>query len=433
MKLYDLSTLAKKFGHFFADHGKTLSSFGAMQAMQIVLPLLALPLLARRLGPDAFGLLMFFCLIPPLVALLTDFGLALGGARSAAAARGDHAAIGRLLAAACASRLILLAAVAVLALLLWPLLPYASQYPAAYMLATLAGMARGLNPTWLFQGIACGVSVMALLDVVASLVVLLLVCLCIHTPASWPLYLFFLALCKALAYGCAYHRLRRRYGAALDFRGGISLLKKCAPLCGSAFSLMFAYNGSQIILGFFLPPADMGILGAVNKMLRALGSLINPFTMTLFPEICIWRRNDAARACRALRISLAFTAMGAVLAATLAALTAPWLIRIALGSDYAAAIPALRLALLATPAMACNNVLGQQALVPFGHDKSLLAVQGTAAALGLPLAALQGCFWGLYGGALLPVCMEFIMLIGLITAVGRRCPQAFVNPGQRRR
>lgn len=396
-----------------------------MQAMQLLLPLLALPLLARRLGPEAFGLLMFFCLLPPLVALLTDWGLAPGGARAAAEARNNNGALSRLLAAVNASRLLLISAVILLALILLPLLPYTAQYPGAYALAIAAGIARGLTPAWFFQGTATATHVIALLDVSTSLCVLLLVFLCVSSPQAWPLYLLFLAICKTFAYGAAYAFIWRRYGLALDFRGALALLKKCSPLSASSFALLFTYNGAQIISGYFLSAADMGILGAVNKMLRALGSIITPFTMTIFPEICIWRQTDAAKARKALRLSLGLTALAATMASAIAIWAAPWLIHIALGPHFAAAVPALRTALLAAPAMACNNVLGQQTMIPFGQDKSLLTVQTAAALLTMPLAATLCHFLELTGGAMLPVCTEYATLAGLAVMTVRKCPEAF--------
>ncbi|MFG6376503.1 MAG: hypothetical protein K1W05_11420, partial [Desulfovibrio sp.] len=62
-------------------HLDVFFSFGAIQAAQILLPLLILPWLARILEPEAFGLLMYMCLIPPFVALVMDWGLMTGGAR----------------------------------------------------------------------------------------------------------------------------------------------------------------------------------------------------------------------------------------------------------------------------------------------------------------------------------------------------------------
>lgn len=412
---------------FLSAHGKALGSFGAMHAMQLILPLLALPWLARVLGPDAFGILMYICLLPPLVALFMDWGLTLGGSREAAKLRVKHEEFGALLGSVLSAKAILAIVCVLFCACLIPFLPYGTRHAGAYALAVATGVARGMNPAWFFQGAGFGLPRMAAYDVAASAISLSLVILYIRQASQWPLYLLFIAACKGAAYGWITFGLVRQYRPRLALGSGYAILRKTAALFGSAFSLMLCYNGGQIVLGFFLPSADMGIIAAVMKMLRALASLIMPFTQTLFPEICIWRCQEPGRTRHILRLSLGLTALGACITAACAALMAPWLIGVALGKDYSSAVQVLRLTLLAVPLMACNNVLSFQALVPFGQEKAQLAVQTGCACISFPLAAVLGYLGGIAGGALLPVSCEFLMLSGFLAAVRHRCPEAFFS------
>lgn len=411
-----------------------------MQAMQMLLPLLALPWLARILGPDAFGILMYLCLLPPLIALFIDWGLALGGCRKAAALRGDDPGLSRLLGAVLSAKMLLILCCVALCLAIGPCLPYAAAYPGAYAMAVTAGIARGMNPAWFFQGTGQGLPRMAAFDIAASSACLAAVFLFIHKAAAWPLYLLFIAACKIMAYGWILFRLISEYRPELSFHAGIGILRQTAPLFGSAFSLMLCYNGGQLILGMFLQAQDMGIIAACMKMLRAFASLVLPFTQTLFPELCLWRRRNMAHARQVLRLSLLCTALAALAAACLAAALTPWLIKIALGPEYATAIPALRIMLIAAPAMILNNVLSCQILVPFEQEKAQLAVQACCALLSMPLAAALAIFGGVSGGAFLPFCCECLMLAGFTAAILKRCPAALFssaasakdNPGSTR-
>lgn len=414
-----------KIPPFLARHGKTFLSFGSMQAMQMLLPLLALPWLARKLDPYEFGVLLYLCLIPPLAALFMDCGLGAGGAREATAMRQNPAALASLLGAALAARAMLAALACAICALAYPFLPYAEEYPAAYVMAVLAGVSRGANPTWFFQGAGLGLARMAAFDICASAAILLLTLLFIDEPHNWQLYLLFMALCRGLAYGFITHALWRRYRPHASLRGGLALLGRTMALSASAFAVIAANNGGQIMLGFYLSAADMGIIAACYKMLRALAGLINPCAQTIFPEICIWLRAKPERARIILRYSLALTAPISCLAAALAAYLAPWLIGIALGPDYAGAVSALRIMLIGLPLMACNNVLTYQTLTPYGKEKAQLSVQAACALLSLPLGAILGGFFGLIGGAFLPVCLESICMAGFVAAIWRHCPQAF--------
>ncbi len=412
------------FRSFFRSHSKALGSFGAMQIMQLLLPLLALPWLARMLGPDVFGLLMYFCLFPPLIAMFMDWGLAVGGGRKAAGCRGDHNRLARLLAAVLTAKIILCIACIALCACIAPALPHAAEYPLAYALAVTAGIARGMNPSWFFQGAGYGLPRMAAWDAGASLGALILVFGCIHQPETWQLYLLFITLCKSLAYGYLLFTLCFQYRPQLRIKEGMNALLRTAALFGSAFSLMFCYNGGQIVLGYFLPEQDMGIIAACMKMLRALASLVFPFTQTLFPELCIWRKECAEKARNAARISLAASALAACCAVALATILAPWLIKLALGTAYIAAAPVLRFMLTATPFMVCNNVLACQILVPHGKEKAQLSIQVFCAFLVLPLAALLAVQMGLLGGAILPLCCEMAMTTGFLFSIWRLCPEA---------
>lgn len=413
-----------------APHLGTFFSFSAIQAAQILLPLLALPWLARVLGPEAFGLLMYMSLLPPLVALVVDWGFPLGGTREAATLRGDRPALAELLGAVFSAKILLALASGAAGLLLLPLLPHAAEHPGAYGLALLMGAARGASPTWFFQGAGFGMKRMAAFDVGSSCCALALTLVFVRGPSDWPLYLCFTALCKGLAYGFLSAGLMRGWGARLGAARGWAALVRTRTLFASSVASTVSLSGGQLVLGYFLSAADMGLLVAVSKIVRALVSLLNPAIQTLFPELCALRGGRSARTARLLRIFLATAAGCMVLATGLAWLAAPLLIRVALGPGYDGAVGVLRLMLLLAPLYACDRVLGAQVLVPLGLERQQNRVQWTAALLGLPLAALLALWLGLSGGALLPVAVEGITLLGLAVCVARYCPGALVPGGR---
>lgn len=410
-------------------HLSTFFSFSAMQAAQILLPLLALPWLARVLEPHAFGLLMYMSLIPPLVALVMDWGFPLGAAREAARLRGDREALARLMGAVFSGKLLLALACAAASLALLPLVPHAEEHPAAYGLAVLMGVSRGISPVWFFQGAGFGMRRMAAWDVGSSLGALALTFLCIRRPEAWPLYLLFAGLCKGLVYAALSLGLMRAWRARLSLRDGWHALGRTRTLFAGAVAPVLSTSGGQLVLGYFLSAADMGLLVAVNKIVRALVSLLKPAIQTLFPELCALHGHHSPRTARLLLLFLGGATGGLLLAAALAWLSAPWLIRVALGTDYAGAVPVLRLMLLLAPLLGCDMVLGAQVLVPLGLEREQTLVQWGAALLGLPLAALLGACCGVSGGALLPVAVEALTFFGLTACVLRFCPGALIPGG----
>lgn len=409
-------------------HLSTFFSFSAIQAAQLLLPLLALPWLARVLGPGAFGLLMYMSVISVVVGLVMDWGFTLGAVRAAAVCREKPVALAKILGDVLSAKILLAAACLAGSLVLLPFLPHAAAHPGAYALAVLGGLSRGVNPTWFFQGMGNGMRRMAVWDIGSSAAVLLLTFVCVRAAAQWPLYLFLSALCKGLVYVLLTSGLLRRHHVSFSLRSGLQALSRTKTLFGGVLSSLLYNNGTQLILGFFLPPAQMGMLMAADKIVRAAVSLSNPVTQTLFPEICALRAGEQKRAAHLLRCSLLGTALVMLCAAAAIWYAAPLLISLALGSDYAAAVPILRIMAFLAPILACNFVLGTQTLVSFGQEKALTFTLAAAGALSLPAAAFLGHFWGLTGAACLPLLVEGGIFLGLSWSVLHFCPAAFFPP-----
>lgn len=412
-------------------HLSTFFSFSAIQAAQLLLPLLALPWLARVLGPEAFGLLMYMSVVSIVTGLVMDWGFTLGAVRATAVCREKPAALAKILGDVLSAKILLAAACTAAGLVLLPFLPHAAAHPGAYALAVLGGLSRGINPTWFFQGVGKGMRRMAVWDLGSSAAVLLLTIVCVRAPDDWPKYLLLLALCKGLAYALPTSGLLRRQHVSYSVRGGLKALSRTRTLFGGVLSSLVYNNGTQLILGFFLPPAQMGMLMAADKIVRAVVSLSAPVTQTLFPEICALRDAEQRRAAHLLRCSLLGTALVMLCATAAVWCAAPLLIGLALGQAYAAAVPVLRIMAFLIPVLACNFVLGTQTLVSFGQEKSLTLTLAAAALLSLPAAVFLTHFWGLAGAACLPLFVEGGIFLGLSWSVLHFCPAAFFVPASK--
>lgn len=401
-----------------------------MHAMRLALPLLAFPWLGRTLGEEAFGLLMYMCLFPPIVALVIDWGFPLGATRLAAANRSKPDQLGRLLRGVILARLglaiICLAAFALLA----PLLPHVLEYPLPFIMALCAGLARGSSPLWFFQGTNSGLRKLAIWDISTSLAILTLTVLLARGAAAWPLYLVLYAICKGTAWIFLTLELLRTYAGKWSNCAPLRLVVDYRALfTGLLLADAFPYI-SQLIYSFFLEPAALGAILALNKILKAMTSLAQPFTQTIFPEICLLGKSNPQKSRRILQISLGCTAICMCIACAIAWVLAPWLLRLALGSGFVHNADILRILLLAGPLAAVNTVLGFQVLVPFGFDRAQSIARLIMTVGGLPLACLLTSMAGIFGAAFAAPCAEIILFLALGWQVLRLCPQVLI-PAQR--
>lgn len=399
---------------FLYRHRQAFFSFSTIIALQNLLPLATLPWLARMLEPEAFGLLLYFCLFPPMVGLIMDWGLPLYGARQAALTRGRKPMLARLLKEIFSAKLLLCMLAALLALFYYPFLPVPFRLPFPYIMAILAGMARGLNPLWFFQGVKAHLPVLATLDALASLSILFSTFYFIKAPGDWPLYLLFLAMFKASIYGSASIWLYWRYKPGLNFLGGIKIIIKSSPFFGSALAQIICFNGTQLIFANWLTAEAMGILAAVTKMIRAFASLMQPFTQTIFPEVCILAQPGPAASYTFLRRSLILTMIGATGATAAVWLAAPWLIKIGLGGDYPEAAKVLQIMIWATPAMAVNSVLATQILAAWKMEKKQFYCLALGTGAALAAATIMGKDASLTLAACLPIGVETCLALAYV-------------------
>lgn len=408
----------------FARRGHTLFSFGAIHAAQMLTPLLAIPWLGRALGPECFGLLMYMCLIPPIVALFMDWGLTAGAARILVKCRERPARISLLASYLFSAKLLLALCILAASLLALCIIPHAASWPGAYFLAVALGLCRGLAPLWYYQGMGRNAGQMALPDVCASFIGLALVFIFIRKPGHWPLYLLIL-LCARLAPNAWLNwRIWRKYRPTINLRAGLAMLGKTRTLFGGALSAMICASGSQLVLGFFLPAAQMGLIVAANKMLRALASLVQPVTQTIFPHVCLLRGANMAEARHLLRRSLAACLAFMCAASLFVIIFAPFIANLVFGAGYPEAPALLRLTILAAPFMACEYALGAQILVPFGQEKPQLKVQAEAALASIILAILLPVCAGAQGSALLPFFVETSICGAFLLVIYRNCRKA---------
>lgn len=358
----------------FIQHGRiaqTLLSFGGIQAAQMLLPLIALPYLARVLGPDVFGVLMYMLTISVIFCALQEWGFTLGAARSLAIARGNAARTAEILTGTLAGKGLLACGAMCLAVVLFPFLAQAKEYPAMYALAVIYGVVWGLNPTWFFQGTGTGMRRMAVCDVTANAIALGLTFIIVKSPEGAPLYLLLLLVCRGGAYVLLLQHAYTQFSEMprLTLRAGLTALRDNTDLFLTRFASMAHMQLSLLILGQLVSPHYFGMLAVADKIARAVVGLSDPVTRTIFPEVCALRGKNPRKAVKMQLISLIATMGGMAAAAAVLYGFAPWIVGVFLGRGYGEAATLVRILCLCIPILGCNMVMGTQILVTYGLEQ----------------------------------------------------------------
>ncbi|MGJ3261953.1 MAG: lipopolysaccharide biosynthesis protein [Salinarimonas sp.] len=364
-----------------------LPVYGA-QLARLVIPVLVLPIVARRLEVDAFAALMSAQALAYLVMLVPEYGFATYGARAVAQARGEGDRLGRVAREIVAAKLVLCLPAAAVGAVAGLLLPTLLGDPGLVALTVALGLALGLAPGWFFQGVGRA-QVYAFLEIAALAAFLLLVFLVPYGPRDAALVLMLQAGPLAVAVAIGHAMMARRIGVSrpprsavvAHLRAGASLFVAKAASAAPGLGLVY-------LAGFLMPPQLVAVYAAAERVAMGSANVLWPVMQVVMPEIASRRVHDPEGAARVFRRGAAvLVALGFGLGGVLF-LGAEPIVRLLFGAGYAEAADVLRVAALILPLIAINSTCANGVLVVHGRDRQIMAIQLATAALVFSAAAL---------------------------------------------
>jgi polysaccharide transporter, PST family len=369
---------------FFAN----VLALSAVQACRKTLPLLTLPYLARVLGPDGWGLLTFFQSFAACVTVVIEFGFGLSGSRDVARSRHSPSELSEVVSGVFGAQALIAAVVLVAACLLAFWIAPLGAHPALAGAALLWAVAEGCCPFWYFVGIE-KMSVIATLEIATKILATGGVFLYVRAPGDGARVLLLQAGASALSWAVARHLISRRHAiapmsAALVRRS----LKAGWPMFVIRGTESLYTVGNAFLLGMLAPAAAVGFFAGPEKISRALFGLFNPVRDVLYPRISSLSLSAPQKAVRLARAGTVATIVAGLLIGAGVFLTAPLLIRLALGPGFAEAVPVLRLLGMLPAILAVIQSVSLQWLLPQGRESTLTRITLIAGAAHLSLVFL---------------------------------------------
>ncbi len=398
--------------NLFAVYGGLLGGNGVTLALVTVL--------ARTLGPAAWGRVLMAQALAAWIGLVHGYGFGLAGTRAVARLREDAAGLADVASSVLAGQGVLAAATLPLLVLvpwLWPGFRHQAPLVAA---AWCLSLANALTPAWYYQGRE-RLAPLATVQLAAALLFLLLVLLLVHGPGEAARVVWLQAATTAAGALALLGRLAREtplrpppwasVRRALGMGGGLFTYRLATSLYTTA---------NVLLLGLFLPAGAVGLFGSAERICRTVARLIHQLTTVLLPRVSHTLGRDPAAARRLVRASLAVTlALGLALGAGTAVL-APWIVRLVLGRGYGPAVPLVRLLSPLIAIIPLGGVLGLQWMLPLGLDRPFLAVELAAAGLNLAGVVALVPRLGMVGMAVSALGAETLVAVGMAVVLQRR-------------
>lgn len=397
---------------------RNAGSLYAVQLTSFLLPLLAVPYLARILGPEIWGLVVFAQSFALWLGLWVEYGFNLSATREVASGRTERDRVREVVAGVLGAKGLLVIPVLLIGLIGVFAIPAFRREPLYLWLALLTAVAQGLSPLWYFQGVE-RMTFPAAVDVAAKTLTVVGIFLIVREPGHGWKVLALQGGWGLLGSGIAIAWMYREVGFAVPrLRNAVASLRMGWTMFLFRGSVSLYTTANAFILGMMAPTGQVAFFGGAEKLTKMLTALLSPVSQAFYPHLSKLADRELDRARVIARISFGLmVGMGLVGAVVLVWLAPLW-IRLVLGPQYGPAVPVLRILAITVPLVAASNVLGIQWMLPLRMDRAFNRIIMTAGVVNLVLAVLLVRPYGALGMAAAVVTAEGLVTVAMGIVVG---------------
>lgn len=336
----------------------------------LFIPLIELPVLARALGQQGYGQVLYALGIALTASVFVEFGFNFSAARSVVKARENKRELAQLVTNVLVAKLLLSLAVAAVVGILVFSGTGATAIPHHWFIwISLFILAFGFTPLWYYVGIE-RLILPALLDLGLRSTGLMFTILLISSPQHAQ---------RVLAIQATVGLVNTLLPTLLMLRttglGRVSLPGAMAALRESWE--LFLYKGAQSIMGS-IASTLLGMLGGARavgafvpaeKLVRAASGLAVPVLNAAFPHLVRLQSDSAHAAKKVVSIAVGMLFLITVIFAVLTVCLADWVVNIVFGPGYQDAIELLSLLVWIVPLRICSMALAILWFIPGGKER----------------------------------------------------------------
>lgn len=393
-------------------HLTRLSGFAAASVISAVVPLFALPVVARVGGPDDWTALGLGQSVGAFASIVVSWGWAIQG--PIAVARADQQGRMGLLRSAHGSRLTMLAgSIPIMFAVCWFVAP--PGYLSLTMLAAVGMAIGGLTHYWYAIG-AKSPRIYITLEIIPRIALILgsiPVILVTRQVMLYPIALIGAGLISFVAFSWTTSSLPR---STKHFADGFSVLREQRSAAATTLAMGSYVMLPVVIMGFVTPSAELVPFISADRLYK----LCVPVVTTLNSTLLGWVSEQVSsrittRMKLALRVHIGLGIFGGLCIA----IAGPKVTSILFGGELATTWPISFCYGVAFFALAVNTSLSTQILVPLNNIRSVLLSTVTGALVGVAIIIGAGSVYGPIGGAIGVASGELVVLIAQVTAVAR--------------
>jgi polysaccharide transporter, PST family len=348
------------------------ASLYMVQACRKLLPLVILPYLARVLGPAGWGNVAFAQGVGEFIAIFVEFGFILSATRDLAQSRGSKGECGRIAAGTFGAQAILATIGVLVAVVVSSQVPLLRSHPRLLCAGLVYGVAQGMMPTWLFQGLE-RMTLAAFLEIASKVAGLGAVFLFVHSPSDEWKVLFFQSLAPMVSLLAGIWVAQRHLTLYMpSFDMVLDSIKAGWKMFLLRSGLATYSSANVLILALFAPAGVVGYYASAEKVSRAVVGLLLPIRDAFYPRLSQLAAHSVKEGQRLTRISAYIEIAAGFLLSVVTFAGAHLIVRLVFGQTFEPAVPILQILALLPFITSLSDAIGLQSLLPAGKESLVM-------------------------------------------------------------
>ncbi len=410
---------------------KLLSNFialGIIQGANFVLPILVMPFVIPKIGPDLFGVVSVAQVVMIFLSTISDYGFNLTATRDIAFYKDDKEKISRIFSNVLSSKFMICGLTLILLLILTSVIPALKNHYVLYLLGFVYVIGQSTLVGWFFQGME-KMQYITISTLIARVLFVILVFIFIRDKGDYIYFLFFLGIGNIIAGIFSIFLAFRIFKLDFYIPRRIDIrheLKEGWHITVSNLSINTYQYINILVLRLFTNDLVVGYYSIAEKIFFAMRQVLGIFSQAVYPHICQLTRKSKEESVRFFRqFYLPFLIL-LLLGCIAVFILSPYIIHIFLGRVED--LPVLLLRILSfVPVVVCLNIPAYQILLAFDLKKSYFQILVSAMIVCL-IANLVFCYsWGAVGTAVSIVVTELFVTSGLNWELYKNKLTGFVN------
>jgi PST family polysaccharide transporter len=393
---------------------KNIFSLGIMQVANLVFPLITLPIIARIIGPEKFGVINYAAAVIAYFTLLINFGFDLTATRTIAQNKDDKEKLNDVFSDILYTKILLFLASLIVFLICLYKLPAFSSEKTVAVYSYLICVAWIITPTWLYQGLQ-QIQKLAVFSLVTKFLFTVSVLFLVRKAEDYYLQPLTFSIAQIITSVVSFVYCFYNYNISLK---PFSLKKVWSTIAeGRMFFLSLVTinlytSTSVVVLGLFHNSTEVGLYSAGNRLIGIAQALIFiPINYGLFPFIGTAFSKSKEEGVQILRKVLPAIVIVSIVYCLGIILASPYVVPIIYGSAFNGSIKVLVILSFIPLIINLSALFGMQAMLNLKMDNVYLRVTLIGAVFGVCINVFLSKNYGYVGTATAWLLTELIICI----------------------